>query len=278
MPEDTPAERAPEENAETRRLPRIDTAPHTPEHAAPTRAADAEPAADWRSLLRPSRAQVVVGLVLCLVAIGVMVQLRARNDDDAYATARRADLVQILDGLNAESRRLDEDLRELEQTREELRTGADRELVAREEATRREENLGILAGTLPAVGPGVRIVIDDPRGAVSDAVLVDAVQELRDAGAEAIEINNSIRVVASTAFGQGPDGPTSGGTAITRPIVIEAIGDPNNLEEGARFRGGLVSAVTGDQVGGTVTITRESEVRVESLHSASENQYARPAR
>ena len=69
--------------------------------------------------------------------------------------------------------------------------------------------LGILAGTVPATGPGVTITIDDPDGAVTRPTLLDGVEELRDAGAEAIEINDSVRVVASTSFTDGDGGSSS---------------------------------------------------------------------
>ena len=58
--------------------------------------------------------------------------------------------------------------------------------------------LRILTGTVAATGPGVTLTIDDPDGSVTAATLLDGVEELRDAGAEAIEINDSVRVVAST--------------------------------------------------------------------------------
>ena len=108
-------------------------------------------------------------------------------------------------------------------------------------------------------------------------MLLDAVEELRDAGAEVIEVNDSSRVVASTWFGN--DGPTLlvDGVPLERPFVIEAIGDPHSLEEAARFRGGIVSEITGPKIGGDVTIAQLGDVVVSSLHAPPASQYARPA-
>ena len=56
----------------------------------------------------------------------------------------------------------------------------------------------------PATGPGIELTISDPNGKVGPDVLLDALQELRDAGAEAVEISSldgpAVRVVASTSF------------------------------------------------------------------------------
>jgi uncharacterized protein YlxW (UPF0749 family) len=64
---------------------------------------------------------------------------------------------------------------------------------------------------------------------------------------------------------------------VSRPITFDVIGDPHSLEEAARFRGGIVSEITGPGIGGQVQIDQQSRVVVDSLHPARENQYAQPA-
>ncbi len=230
-----------------------------------------------RAALHPGRSQVVAAVVLCLLGMAAVVQVRTNDSGDAYRTARREDLVQILDGLGVESRRLEAEIGELQGTRTRLQSGADTQRVARDDAQRRVQELGILAGTAPAHGPGVRIRISDPQSKVDANVLLDAVEELRDAGAEVIEVDDSARVVATTWFGN--DGTTLlvDGVPVDRPLVIEAIGDPHSLEEAARFRGGIVSEITGPKIGGDVTIAQLGDVVVTSLHAPPASQYAQPA-
>ena len=55
------------------------------------------------------------------------------------------------------------------------------------------------------------------------------------------------------------------------------IGDPHSLEEAARFRGGIVSEITGPKIGGDVQIDQSDDVVVTSLHAPPASQYARPA-
>jgi uncharacterized protein YlxW (UPF0749 family) len=229
------------------------------------------------SLLHPGRGQILAAIILFIVGAAGVMQFRINGMDETYASARREDLIQLLDGLSAESRRLEGEIAQLDQTRSDLRSGADTERVARAEAERHLAELSILAGTAPAEGQGIRMRIADPNSAVDARVLLDAVEEMRDAGAEVIEVNNTIRVVASTWFGSDARGLVIDGKPVSRPITLEVIGEPHDLEEAARFRGGIVSEITGPKIGGQVQLEQVDRVVIESLHASRENEYARPA-
>lgn len=229
------------------------------------------------ALLKPSRAQLAWALALCLVAFGAVVQLQSTQAGDRYAGMRRDDLVALLDGLTSESERLQAEVAELERTRDALQSGADAQEVAQAEAQRRADGLAILAGTAPAVGPGVRVIISAPQGRVSADLMLDAIQELRDAGAEVIELNDQIRLVAQSWVVETQSGLVIDDQALTLPIQIEAIGDSHSLAEAMRFRGGLVSQIESQQVGGSVVIEQLDSVQIDALHTPRVPQYARPA-
>ena len=59
----------------------------------------------------------------------------------------------------------------------------------------------MLAGTVPVTGPGLVVTVEDPNGSVTYDTLIDIVQELRDAGAEAVAVND-IRIGVATAFAE----------------------------------------------------------------------------
>jgi uncharacterized protein YlxW (UPF0749 family) len=245
--------------------------------------ASLEPAASGaaklrRAFLHPGRGQLIAAAILLLVGMAGVMQIKINTADATYSGARREDLIQLLDGLGAQSRRLEGEIAELEQTRNSLKSGADSGRTARDAVRRQVQDLSILAGTVPAEGLGIRMRISDPAGKVNAEVLLDAVEELRDAGAEVIEVNDTVRIVASSWFGQdGQGGLLIDGESITRPITIEAIGDPHALEEAAQFRGGIVSEIQGPRIGGQVQIEKPDPVAIDSLHATNENQYARPA-
>lgn len=235
----------------------------------------------WRELgrdfTRPGRGQIILAAILLVVGMALVMQFRSTTAAAPYESLRRSDLVQLLDNLNQESQRLSTEISEQDELKRQLQSGAGQEDAARKEAEKRLETLQILAGTAPATGEGIVLVIHDPQGKMTADILLNAVEELRDAGAEVIEINNSIRVVASTWITAGSDGILVDGKLVKTPITIEAIGDPHSLEEGARFRGGLVSEVEGQRVNGSVSITPSTKITITSLHAAPANRYARPA-
>ena len=117
-------------------------------------------------------------------------------------------------------------------------------------------------------------MISDPTRGVDAATLLDTIEELRDAGAEAIQIN-SVRVVASTYFVDRPTGVSVDGQALTSPYKITAIGDPRTIAAALRIPGGVVETIRG--VGGDVTIDERNSVTVSVLHAPKTPQYARPA-
>ena len=130
---------------------------------------------------------------------------------------------------------------------------------------------------MPAEGPGVRIEIHDPEGKVSPALMLNAIEELRDAGAEVIELNDQIRLVVRSSFTADDQGRLIvDGEVLDPPFIIDAIGEPATLEAGARFRGGLVSEVESSRVGGTVLIEQPEVVQIESTVSTIDHEFAKP--
>jgi uncharacterized protein YlxW (UPF0749 family) len=236
----------------------------------------------WRRLrdgfLRPSRSQFILAVVLGLVALGVVMQVGAQRSGEAYESARRVDLIQLVDGLAQETRRLEREVSDLESTKRELEFGTDAQRVAREEAQRRLDALSVLAGTVPTEGPGIRITITDPQFKIGAGMLIDALGEMRDAGAEVIEFNDTVRVTASTWIGGTPGALQVDGTTLPGVIVIEVIGDPHALVVAASFRGGLVSQVTAAKVGGAINVERREVIRVQSNAQPDDHEFARPAR
>ncbi|WP_342373471.1 DUF881 domain-containing protein [Propioniciclava soli] len=229
-----------------------------------------------RDLLRPRRGQLVVGLILFACGFALTVQLSGA-DEQRYSSLRQSELVAVLDDVTAETRRLEADIAQLENTRAQLISGADASDVARDQAERRLEALRILGGTVPVTGPGILVVIDDPQRKVTTEIMLNTIEELRDAGAEVIEVNDQVRLVASSWVGTADGGLVVDGVRLTPPYRIEAIGDPQTLAEATRFRGGLVSTIEGERVQGSVRVTPEERLEIGSVVTPHTPQFARPA-
>jgi uncharacterized protein YlxW (UPF0749 family) len=219
---------------------------------------------------------VTAAVLLAVVGFAAVVQVQANERDGDYEGMREEDLVQLLNSLSSASQRAENEIAELEQTRSSLRSDTDARRAALEQARERAQVLGILAGTLPAVGPGIVVTIEDPEGNVGIDLMLNGLMELRDAGAEAIEINNSVRVVAQTALEDGQDGIVVGGTEISPPYTLEVIGDPHTMARALNIYTGFVDDVEGPNVNGEVTIEQTSSVEIATLAEPSEPEYAEP--
>lgn len=228
-----------------------------------------------RALTRPGRGQVTAAALLLILGIAGVTQARLAGTDDEYAGMRQSDLIQALNGLQAASRRNEQDIRELEETRASLRDSSERTATALEQARAELGALGILAGTLPATGPGVRITVTVPDAGISLNYLLDGIEELRDAGAEAMEINDSVRVVAQTSFESADGGVNVDGKVLQSPFVIDVIGDPDGLEAALKFPGGFVEDLALDE--GVVQIAKDEVIEISVVRSAVRPRFAESA-
>ncbi|MFI7078593.1 DUF881 domain-containing protein [Micromonospora sp. NPDC049903] len=231
-------------------------------------------------LRRFSSAAVMIGVLLVLLGFTLAVQLKTTSTDSSLAAARQEDLVRILYDLEAREMRLRQDITTLEESQRQLRSGEQGRQAALEEATRRADELGILAGTLPARGPGLAVRFQaGPSKPISASGVLDAVQELRGAGAEAMQISGgdraSVRIVASTYFLDGENGSLIvDGRRLTGPFTITVIGDPSTMRTALNIPGGVVAVVARD--GGNVIVEDREVAEVSALHVPSTLEHARP--
>lgn len=237
-----------------------------------------EPEGDYHksSLWRWSGAASLVGGAMFAVFGWMLVAgAIAQSDDDSLANARPADLVQILDSLDVENDRLEQEQRQLAAEVESLTSGSRTEAL--EQARAREASLEVLAGTTKVRGPGVRIVIRDAVGGVDAAMMLETVQELRDAGAESIEVSER-RVVVNTWFGDQPDSDRPGvlvsGDFRPSPYTLLAIGDPETLATAMEIPGGVAATVR--TAGASFEMDRRESLDITSTVPLVTPEYAEP--
>lgn len=244
---------------------------------APVPAPEAPGRPPWRNLLGFGRRQILVALILLLTSLMVVMAIRSQASQGVYESMRREELVQLLDQASTETRRLEAEVADLRSTRDDLESGAAGVEAAEADARRRLDQLEILAGTVAVAGPGIELTIHDPERNVTPELLLNGIEELRDAGAEVIEFNGSIRLTAGSWLAMDEQGRIlADGTQLTWPVLIRAIGDPATLEAGARFRGGLVSQVERPQVQGQVEILQHERIEITSVVEPRQHEHARP--
>ncbi|WP_442906964.1 DUF881 domain-containing protein [Kitasatospora sp. NBC_01246] len=225
---------------------------------------------------RLSRGQLVVAVLLFSLGLALAIQVRSTNDHHSQLRgARQEDLVRILDELDGRQQRLQQEKAELEQSLATLENSSNQAKEAQEQTRKKVTELGVLAGTVKATGPGIVLTVDDPQGQVKADMLLDTLQELRAAGAEAIQIND-VRVVVNTYFTDVSGGGVQiDGKKVSQPYRFTVVGNPQDLTPALNIPGGVVRTLESHQA--RATISPQQKVLVDALLDLKTPQYAKPA-
>lgn len=210
----------------------------------------------------------VVGFLL-VSQLGTGEPIRQRLE-----TESEPNLARILARLTDEADALRDEIGDLKLQLLNLRNSSRAGDAADRAAEEQRRALEVLAGTVPVSGPGLTLVVEDPEGAVAYETLIDAVQELRDAGAEAIGVNG-VRIGASSSLGQSDGRVTVDGTRLVPPFRVVAIGQAATLEGGLKIPGGVLDAL--DALHGVrAEVQRSARLDVPALARAPVFRVARP--
>lgn len=234
-------------------------------------------------LVRGGRTRLVFGMLamlLCLLlGIAIVTQVRETRSGDSLDTARPADLLVLLDSLRQREATLNGEVSELQNTLNALRASGNTDQAAIQNAQARLAALSILVGAVGATGPGVTVTIDDPGPGVSPEAMLDVINELRAAGAEAIEVNDahqSVRVGVDTWVVGTPGTLTMDNKTLSPPYSILAIGDPPTLAAAMNIPGGAEDSIK--RVGARMSVQQADRVDVTTLRQPKQHQYAQPVK
>lgn len=225
-------------------------------------------------LLKPSRSQLVVGLLLAVLGFAAVTQVRANSTDDTYSGQREQELIDILSALAGTRQRAEDEIAELEDVRDQLQDDTSKRRAALEQAQEDVDELNVLAGLVPVTGPGIRITIQEETGRVTLSSLLDTIEELRTAQAEAMQLNGTIRIVAQTSFEETSGGFLVDGELVEAPYVLDVIGDPSLLASSLEFLLGPRKQLEED--GATIAVDQLSSIDIESVSEPLDPDFADP--
>lgn len=217
---------------------------------------------------------VHIVIVLLCIAVGFALAVQVRQThEDTYASMRQDDLVRLLDELSVRNRELTEEGVALRRELAELESGSSSRAAAQEAAAQQAQVQGILAGALPVAGPGIEVVVHDPGAQLTAPTFVTVLEELRNAGAESIELNDQ-RITASSWLGTRTGGLVVSGQEITAPYTWRVIGDPQTLAVALDIPGGALASIRG--VGAAAEVTQLDRVEITSVRPLSQPEWATP--
>jgi uncharacterized protein YlxW (UPF0749 family) len=209
--------------------------------------------------------------VILSVLLGVFISIAIKENDQPQllTSVREDELVLILDDLSKQKDALEIELLKQSQILDSLKSGSGDE--AKKAAQNRIDQLILLSGTAPVSGRGIQVMITGDVYSVNSFTILDTVQELRDAGAVAIEING-VRVINSTYFIDTSLGISINNTKIRSPYKLLALGDPETMSTALKIPGGMSENVTTS--GGNVIITGFNKLEIASSVPLSTPEYA----
>ncbi len=201
--------------------------------------------------MRRGRNQLTLTLVAFILGLLVVLQLRAQAGGAGMAGLSSQELTVLVANLNSSNERLRQEVASLERDLAVLEANRERGTSSLEQARAELRRIRAYAGLDAVRGPGVTLSVDGP---IDGPGVEDIVNELRNAGAEAIGVDG-IRLAAGSTVAGSPGQLLVDGTAIGEPFEIQAIGPPETLTGSLTRSGGIVAQLAATNPEVTLTVT-----------------------
>lgn len=229
---------------------------------------------------------IVCVLAVC-VGLLIAAQIRMTQGGGEYqggmiSIAQAQSSAAQLASLKAERERLLEELQTLEDQMKAFQEAEAADNTAMQANLEELERYRMAAGGADVHGPGVVIEIDDPakeQGIHRDSVitynyelLLILVNKLREAGAEAISINDN-RITSYSEISLAGNNININSVATAPPYQVKAIGNPDTLESTLSIRYGILYSMKNDY-GLMVSIRQEEDMRIPRYGGVVGFQYA----
>jgi uncharacterized protein YlxW (UPF0749 family) len=197
-----------------------------------------------------TRSQLSMAAVAFVLGLLVVVQLRTQTGGSALEALSTQDLTSLVANLNSQNDRLRTEVGTLQNQLDELRAN---QATGATSIGQIESDLGRVrawTGLDPVSGRGVTITVSGPIEAIA---VGDLLNELRNAGAEAIAIGD-IRVVAKTTVSGPPGSLDVDGFLLGNPFRIRVIGKPETLVGSLTRAGGIIAQLAATDPSSTLDV------------------------
>lgn len=208
---------------------------------------------------------LTVAVVALFLGVLVVSQFRSR---EAFSRTLQQEtpetLTTLIADLSDRNRQLRDEIFDLRSRLEQARSSIAGGRGALEESERELAQLQVFSARSAVSGPGIAVRIVGP---FDERALSDLVNELRNAGAEAIGVNDH-RVGPRTWFGPGSDGAlVIDGRSAAGPWIVRAVGAQEVLYVGLTRTGGIVGQFQLIYERTRFDVTREPLLRLPALSS-----------
>lgn len=186
-----------------------------------------------------------IALTIVCIILGIMLawQYKSVNYYQSVASIQNKRLDELREDLITAQKQKNELQARLRELEEENQMYKDVKAGDSEAAKSIREDLNrakIFAGLVDVKGKGIIVTLDNNEYIyVQDIDILNVVNELRAAGAQAMSVNDE-RIVAMSEIRTAGKYIMINGRQLSAPYVIKAISDPSKLERSLRLIGGVV--------------------------------------
>ena len=202
---------------------------------------------------------VVVAALLGILAVG---QFRGQAGAPALAGLSATDLTQLIANLTTGNDKLRAEITDLRDQATHLTEARDRGDTTVGELTSDLARIRAWAGLTPVSGQGIAITV---RGQVGGDGVEDLINELRNAGAEAISVDG-VRIVTGIIVAGAPGALSVENNAIGEAFEIRAIGSPQILTGTLTRTGGVIAQIGATYPDAQLTVTPVDMLTLPATH------------
>lgn len=208
--------------------------------------------------MRRRRNQVTIAVVMFLLGLLAVNQRNTQLSSAAFAGLSSQDLTVLVANLDDRNDQLRTEVATLERELAALSQNTQRGDLSVDELEADLRRVRLYAGIDPATGPGVTITV---RGPIDGPGIEDLVNELRNAGAEAMALDDVRLVPGVVAI--GPAGSVMlESDALADPFTLSAIGAPDKLTGSLTRPGGIIAQLSATQPEVSVDVTPLDRIAV----------------
>lgn len=200
--------------------------------------------------MRRPLAQVSIALVALLLGLLVVAQLHSQSSGSQLDTLSAQELTVLVANLNTRNDQLRKEIAGLDEEARALQVAKARGDTSLDQLGQDLARVRGWAGLDAVEGMGVRLTV---AGQLPGQAVEDLVNELRNAGAEAIAIGG-VRIVPGSVVAGPPGGLSVENTGLTDPFEIAAIGDPQVLTGTLTRAGGVIAQLAATYPQAVVTV------------------------
>ena len=206
----------------------------------------------------PWRDQLAITAVAAILGLLVVVQFRTQQADPGLSALTAQELTVLVANLNTRNEQLRREVQTLDRELAALAADQARGQSSVEQIQRDLGRVRAWAGLEALTGRGIRIEV---RGPIDGAGVEEVLNELRNAGAEAIAVGG-VRVASGTVVAGARGAVSVENTALDDPFEILAIGNPETLTGSLTRIGGVISLLAATHPDALITVTPAELVRI----------------